>query len=398
MLPFESAEYEQRLERTQDAMAEEGLDVLLVSDPANLHYLTGYEGWSFYVHQIVVVTQERDQPIWIGRDMDAIGAKKTVWMDDENVRPYGDDYVQSTTSHPMEYIGEVLAEEGLDDGTIGAELDAYYFSAAAYEELKLALDDAVFVDTTYLVANVRAVKSDAEIEYMKAAGEIVTNATETAVATAGEGVRESDVAAEVYYELIKGTDEYGGDSPAMNPMLSSGESSNVPHFTWTDREIQSGDGITMEIAGSVRHYNSPLARTIYVDDPPSEALQAAEALTEGLTAVIDTIEPGITAQEAERAWSEAIEGSWLTENPPMSLKGGNARIGYAAGLGYPPDWGEHTTSFREGDDTVLEENMTFHIIPTARYEDFGIEMSETIRVTSSGAETFADVPRELLFA
>ena len=63
--------------------------------------------------------------------------------------------------------------------------------------------------------------------------------------------------------------------------------------------------------------------------------------------------------------------------------------------GYPPDWGEHTASIRSGDETVLEEDMTFHMIPGIWTEDVGMEISETFRVTSSGAETLADFPRRL---
>ena len=65
------------------------------------------------------------------------------------------------------------------------------------------------------------------------------------------------------------------------------------------------------------------------------------------------------------------------------------------GCGYPPDWGEHTASLRPGDETVLEENMTFHMIPGIWSDEFGVEISESFRVTSSGAERFSSFPQQL---
>jgi Xaa-Pro aminopeptidase len=395
MALFDQSEYEKRIDRTKERMADRGLDVLLVSGPANMNYLSGYDGWSFYVHQLLVITRDRDEPIWIGRDMDAIGARKTVWLSEENIRPYGDEYVQSGENHPMSFVAEVLDDEGVANATIGVELDTYYFSALSYVELTNSLPNAKFEDATYLVRRVRAVKSDREIQFMEQAGEVVSAAIDTALDTVGEGIRECDVAAEVYRTLIRGTDEFGGDYPAMNPMLSSGENANVPHFTWSDRDLSEGDCLTMEIAGSVHHYNAPLARTFFVGEAPEKAYRTAETIVDGVNAVIDAIEPGITAEEVETAWQNSLADAPLGDSELVNLKGGKARIGYAAGLGYPPDWGEHTISIREGDKTVLEPNMTFHIFPAIRYEDFGIEISETIRVTEDGAEPLADVPQEL---
>ncbi len=89
-------------------MAAAGLDALIVSDPANMNYLTGYDGWSFYVHQCVIVAQDIEQPIWIGRGQDANGARLTTILPPENIVGYTDDHVQSTAKHPMQVVARVL--------------------------------------------------------------------------------------------------------------------------------------------------------------------------------------------------------------------------------------------------------------------------------------------------
>ena len=111
MSTFSVDEYKTRLEETKTRMADSGIDVLLLADPANMNYLSGYDGWSFYVHQILMVALDDDQPTWIGRMMDANGARLTAWIDSDHIRWYTDEYVQSETRHPMDAMCAILEKE-----------------------------------------------------------------------------------------------------------------------------------------------------------------------------------------------------------------------------------------------------------------------------------------------
>ena len=387
---FDSTEYERRIARTKERIAEEGLDAVFVTDPANMNYLTGYDGWSFYVHQGVVVTPDRDEPVWIGRQMDRNGARATTTLSEESMRAYSDDHVHSPYDlHPMDYVAEVLSELGLDDGRIGLEMDAYYFTAKSYTRLQRNLPEATFEDTTLLVNWVRVKKSEQEIEYMKQAARISENAMQAGLNAIAEGVPEYEAAEAIYSALIAGTGEYGGDYPAIVPLMPSGEHTGTPHLTWTDRPFAEGDPVIIELSGCRHRYHSPLARTTFVGDPPAEVQETADIVVAGMEAALDRVEPGVTCEAVERAWREEIAKHDVEKED---------RIGYSMGLGYPPDWGEHTASLRPGDETVLEENMTFHTIPGLWFDDFGVELSETFRVTSTGAEPLADFPRRLFTA
>jgi Xaa-Pro aminopeptidase len=387
---FESREYERRIERTKERMAEEELDAVFVSDPTNMNYLTGYDGWSFYVHQGVVVVPDRDEPVWVGREMDANGARATTTLAEESIRPYSDDHVQSPHDlHPMDFVADVLADLGVDDGRIGLEMDAYYFTAKSYTRLQENLSEATFEDTTLLVNWIRAKKSERELEYMRQAARISENAMQAGLDAIGEGVPEYEAAAAIYSALIDGADEYGGDYPSIVPLMPSGDHTGTPHLTWTDREFRNGDPVIIELSGCCHRYHSPLARTTFVGDPPEEIRETAEIVVDGMEAALDAVEPGVTCEAVERAWREEIAKHGVEKAD---------RIGYSVGLGYPPDWGEHTASLRPGDESVLEEDMTFHTIPGLWFDDFGVELSETFRVTSSGAEPLADFPRELFTA
>ncbi|TYL39012.1 ectoine hydrolase DoeA [Natronococcus pandeyae] len=387
---FDEREYERRLGRTKERLREEELDAIVVSDPANMNYLAGYDGWSFYVHQAVIVTPERDEPVWVGREMDANGARATTWLSEESIRSYSDDHVHSPYDlHPMDYVAGVLEELEVDGGRIGLEMDASYFTAKSYTRLQENLPEADFEDTTLLVNWVRVKKSEQELEYMRQAARISENAMRAGLDAIEEGVPEYEAAAAIYERLIRGTDEFGGDYPSIVPLMPSGDHTGTPHLTWTDRPFEDGDPVIIELSGCRHRYHSPLARTTFVGDPPTELQETADIVVEGIEAALDTAEPGVTCEAVEKAWRDKIAEYGLEKED---------RIGYSMGLGYPPDWGEHTASIRPGDETVLEEDMTFHMIPGIWTDEIGMEISETFHVTSSGAETLADFPRKLFTA
>ena len=195
---FEKAEYMERLAKVKKSMSERGIDVLFISNPANMCYLTGHNAWSFYVHQAVIVALDDEMPHFLGRYMDAFaGVVKTTYLDENHVHPYPDYYVQNPTCHPMDHMAETLKNLGYGNKTIGVEMDNYWFSAAAYEALKKGLSDAKFVDGDLIVNWVKIIKSDAEIEMIRRAGKIVDAAMQAGIDAFHPGVRQCDVAAAI---------------------------------------------------------------------------------------------------------------------------------------------------------------------------------------------------------
>jgi ectoine utilization protein EutD len=384
--PFSRAEFLERLSRTKARMAAAGLDALVVSDPANMNYLTGYDGWSFYVHQCVVVAQDLDQPIWIGRGQDANGAKLTTILPQENIVGYADDHVQSTTKHPMQVVARVLGTHGFTRKRIGVEADCYYFTAKALDVLRGELPAAQFEDAGVLVNWVRAVKSDAEIALMRQAARIAERVMRTAIDSIDVGVRQCDAAAAIQAAATRGTEEYGGDYPAIVPLMPTGVGTSCPHITWLDEPFAASAGTSVEIAGVRHRYHVPMTRTVYLGKPPERMRHAAQVVVEGIDAALAAARPGALARDVHAAWTKTIERQGLFKD---------SRCGYSVGLNYPPDWGERTISLRSTDETVLEPNMTIHFMPGIWLDDWGIAISETIRITETGVETFCSFPRQL---
>ncbi len=386
MLKYSNEEYQRRLKLVKESMKEKGIEVLLVTNPANMNYLTGYNAWSFYMHQMVAVSLEKEEPIWIGRFMDAIAARKTAWLKHENIVAYPDSYVQSLVVHPMDFVADTLKERNLDKKVIGVEMDTYYFTAKCFEALKKNLPDAKFVDGHRLVNWVKVIKSDEEIEYVKAAGKIMEKGMVDAINYLNVGVRKCDMAAEIYRTFTEGTKEYGGDYSAIVPLMPTGVDAGACHLTWTDEKYKDGDIVIFELAGCYQRYHSPMSRTISLGKPSKKLEETAKITIEGLNMVLDFIKPGVTAEEAEAVWANNLKKYGLFKE---------SRIGYSTGLNYPPDWGEDTLSLRPGDKTILKPNMVIHVIPGMYYEDFGVEISEAIRITENGCEPLANVERKL---
>ena len=385
MPAFEKEEYEIRISKVRKSMDEKNIEVLIVTDPSNMAWLTGYDGWSFYVHQCVVLSLE-DEPFWYGRGMDANGAKLTVFMQHENIIGYPDDYVQNPEKHPMDYLSKILTEKNWAQKTIGVEKDNYYFTASCLESLQRNLVQANFVDSTALVNWQRTVKSPRELEFMRKAARIVEKMHARIFEVMEPGMRKNDLVAEIYHSGITGTEDAGGDYTAIVPMTPTGADASAPHLTWDDKPIPDNSGTFFEIAGCYRRYHCPLSRTIYLGQPPQKYLDVEKAVLEGIEAGLEAAKPGNFAEDIEAAWRKTISKYGYEKE---------SRCGYAIGLSYPPDWGERTVSFRKGDKTVLEPNMTFHFMPALWFDDWGLETTESIVITDSGVETLANVPRKL---
>jgi ectoine hydrolase len=386
ILKFSRAEYAERLRKTRVAMERAGIELLFISDPSNMGWLTGYDAWSFYVHQGVLLLPE-GEPVWFGRAQDANGAKRTTWLTHDNIVGYPDHYVQSAERHPIDVLARVIGERGWSRLSIGLEMDNYWFSAAAFASLQRHLTNTRFRDATALVNWQRAVKSSAELEYMRRAARIVEAMHRTAVEIAEVGVRKCDIAAALLKTGTSGVENFGGDYPAIVPLIASGTDAIAPHLTWDERRLRADEGTFIEIAGCYNRYHCPLSRTIFLGTPPQAFRDAEKAILEGLEAGLAVARPGATCEDIATALFAVLKRHGIEKNN---------RTGYSIGLSYPPDWGERTMSLRLGDRTELQAGMTFHFMPGLWLETFGIEITESIVITETGVECLADVPRALV--
>ncbi len=385
-LNFDLDEYAARLDRTRQSMVDKNLDCLVVVDPSNMAWLTGYDGWSFYVHQCVLVMHDRE-PVWWGRGIDAPGALRTTWLEPDSILHYPDHYVQSTERHPMDQLAEIIADLGHGSAAIGVEMENYYFSAAAFKSLERHLPQARLADATALVNWQRLVKSPREIDYMRAAARIVEAMHAHIYEIIEPGLQKNILAAEIFRTGIAGAGEHWGDYPAIMPLLPTGIDATAAHLTWDDSKLEPGDITFFEIAGCHKRYHCPLSRTISLGPPPQKYLDAEKAVLDAMHAGLDNARPGKTCEDVAIAFFDTLETHGFKKDN---------RTGYSIGLSYPPDWGERTISLRRGDTTELVPNMTLHFMPALWLDDGGLEITEAIVITDDGYERLAEVEQRLL--
>ena len=384
--PFSPSEYARRIALVRAAMERRGIELILATDPSNQAWLTGYDGWSFYVHQGVLLALEGD-PVWWGRRMDAAGARRTCWMEDARVLGYGDDYVQSHERHPMQDLAARIREMGLERACIGVEMENYYYSARADAVLREELPEAAFADATALVNWQRIVKSDEEIAFMRKAARISERMVRTAIDRAEPGVPKNELVADVVHAGIEGVDGAWGDYPAIVPLAPSGADASAAHLTWNGKPMRKGEATFFELSGVYRRYHAPLCRTVFLGTPPQRLRDAEAAQLEGIEAGLEAARAGARAGDVADAFMAVLARRGIERE---------GRMGYPVGLSYPPDWGERTASIRSGDATVLAPGMAFHFMPAIWTEGWGLETTETILIRPDGpAEPLCGVERRL---
>ena len=385
-MSFSKNEYKDRLKKVQSSMQKKGIELLISQDTANINYLTGYDAWSFYYAQCVIVHINSDEPICFIRAQDAGGAFIKTYLKKENIVIYDEKYIHTWPSHPYDALVDLLKKNKWDKLKIGVEMDALFFTAYCYEKLKQGLPNATIKDSERLVNWVRVVKSNAEIDFMKKAAIISENAMKTAMDIINPGVRQCDAVAEIQKTLFKGTNDFGGEYASIATLLPTGKGTSASHLTASDEKFVTGEATVVELSGTYKRYHAPMARTVNLGKPEQKKIDAMNATNEALEAGIKASKPGNTANDvAEKFW-EILDKYKIKKE---------SRTGYSIGIGYPPDWGEHTLNISKGDMTILKPNVCYHMIAVMQFGDWGVEASESIRITEGGNELLCNFSRDL---
>ncbi|WP_162409085.1 M24 family metallopeptidase [Acuticoccus sediminis] len=371
-LPFDEALLCHRIATLQADIAARGLTGLLLFDPENMFWLTGYQTIGYFTFQAMLLPRE-GLPVLVTRvvNRDLALALPTI----------GTAVAIFDTDDPITVLADALPT----GGRIGLETTSRYLSVHDHRQL-VASAAVAFEDCNGLIEMRRRTKGPEAIERMRRAATAVEAGMAAALAAVKPGARDNDVAAALYHGSIAAGSEYIGHPP----MVVSGPRSALCFALWRRRTIARGDVVLIEGAGCVDRYHAMMARTAVVGPPTDEQKASAEALTALLETAVATIRPGETAGEIDRRCREGLEKLGLA-------KYFKSRTAYGIGIGFPPNWAEgHIYAIRPDDETVLEENMTFHVIPTMFREDFGMAISDSVRVSATGCEVLTRYPRDLV--
>ena len=375
-LPFEAAEYERRQAALRACMEERDLDAVLLSGPENQYYLTGYETTGFHSFPQTLIVPRSGPPLLVTRQLEEGNAAAAYALAS---RGYRDD------DNPAEVLGLALYGLGLAERTLGVEKAVPWLTVSLFEGLQRALPSATLVDVSGLVELMRAVKSPAELAYMRQAAVAVAAGMRAGLAAIREGVNEREISAAVFSARILAGSEF-----VRNPTyITAGRRSALAHATWLGKTVLTGDVVYLEIGANVRHYDAALIRTGIVGRPSEAVRRAADASLAGLTAALATVRAGIRACEVYRATREAIAQEGCE---PFFLH----RAGYGIGIEFLTWIERGGVSLDAGSQTILQPNMTLHLVPYLLLPGIGsVGFSETVCVTDTGCEVLTRCPREL---
>ncbi|MGM0575436.1 MAG: ectoine hydrolase [Myxococcota bacterium] len=378
-MTFPAEEHERRLRELRERMAERYLEVVIITDPENLMYLTEYQTTGYSYFQALVVPID-DEPFMITRRMEESNVYARTWV--EHTRPYSD------TGDAIETLWLALNEFGHRHKAIGYERNSYFFPAYLQDRMHASFTEMRLVDCFGIVEEGRIVKSDYELEVMRRAAAAMKAGVNAGIDAAEAGATENDVAAAVHAAMFHA----GGEYPAVAPYITSGPRTMIGHATWEGRTILDDDVVFLEVGGCYRRYHTAMMRTVILGEV-TPGLEEAQAVSiQALEGMLDFIRPGVTVSEVDHVARSIIAESRID----ASLI---TRAGYSIGIAFPPAWDEgYILSLKPGEMSFLREGMTFHLIPWL----WGVEgrvtvgLSETIVVTADGCEPLADVPRRFV--
>jgi Xaa-Pro dipeptidase len=370
-MTFRPEEYARRLHDLRERMERRRLDAVIISDPENLMYLTDYQttGYSFF--QALVVPLD-DDPFMITRKLEESNVTARTWV--ERTRPYPD------TGDAIQMLVESLREFGLDHARVGYERNSHFFPAYQQDRFHTSFTKGSLLDCFGIVEEGRIRKSPAEIDVMRKAAAATEAGMAAGIAACQPGVTENDIAAEIAAAMFRA----GGEFPAVMPYVTSGPRTMIGHATWEGRTVQPGEHVFLEVGGCYRRYHTAMMRTVVLGELSETMHKAQDRMKHALAELKKVMMPGLTVTDADNLVRQI-----LSENEVgASLV---TRSGYSIGIAFPPSWDEgYIVSFKNGDTTVLEEGMTFHVIPWLWGVDGNktVGISDTIRVTEDGCESF----------
>jgi Xaa-Pro dipeptidase len=373
---FPREEYEARQARARRNLVEAGIDALVVTGPENIFYLTGQQTPGYYTFQALVLPADGD-PVFVIRQLEYFNFIANTFISDAEVYQDGDE--------PVGFLVAVIEKRGLASKRVAIDKRGWFLPIAVYEALQARL--GTIHDGAGVIEKLRAVKSPLEVEKLEKAAAYVDAGMKAGLAAVRVSATENDLVAAMMQAAIAAGSEYMG----MEPLVSSGPRTGVPHGTWRRRRIEAGDPAFLEMAACHDRYHAALMRSAWVGKPPREALDMMKTCQEALQVALDAIRPGVACEVPHIACQKVIDAAGYTDNF-------RKRLGYSVGISFAPDWGEGAIlSLNAGVKTELQPGMTFHLPPALRiYGRFTVGVSETIVVTETGYRALGSIGRELL--
>ena len=348
-------------------IAAENLAAIIASSPENVTYVSGFvvpsQSLMRWRHAAVILTAD-GRISMVAIDMEATTVKAHAGIDDLRIyREFSDD--------PMDKLGESLRELKLDRAKIGIEME--FLPARDFAALQKKLPGVEWAGADALFNKARQIKTPAEIALLRSLSKVTDKALGDALRSARVGMSEMELAGTLLTSLFAG----GAESYKLM-IIASGERSQFPNVGPTERKLQSGDIIRMEIFGQKNGYLTGVCRTAVVGDATPEQYRIWSNLIECKYLVMDLIKPGASCPEVYQKFLQKFAALGFE---PISF------VAHGIGLHLH----EEPYMGRYGNETV-EAGMVGAFEPLVYIPGrFGMQNKDMFCVTETGCELLSDV-------
>ncbi len=369
-IAFSVGEYAERIARVRRAMADRGIEVLLIDQTELLAYVTGYS-ISENMYRACLLPLDGN-PVAILRTVDARPFLETSWM--ENFIGFPD------WENPVKVVAATICSHGWDKAAIGIDEHSYCMTLRRFKAYQMLLPLAQFKDFDGALEVLRARKSPQEIAYLRRASQIADLAMREVVQRVGVGTTCRDAADVAHNAFMK----HGADTGRPG-LFTIAEGDAFLHAGMTKRPLSDGDILHMELLPTINGYSARLMRPA-VANPAPRHFEIASQLIEIQDRQFAAMRPGAHAADLDAMVRKPILEAGLREEYVNIT-------GYTLGH-YPistPRSSDFTRVFLPNADWQLEQGMVFHMYVSAA----GIAFSETVLVTDSGIELLTQTPRNL---
>jgi Xaa-Pro dipeptidase len=346
-------------------MKEQNLDALLMFRQESMYWLTGYDTFGYVFFQTLVLDQ-KGNIVLLTRAPDLRQAQNTsniqdirIWVDKDGINPTDD-------------LKIILDELDLKNKKIGIEYEAYGMTGRNALKLNKSLENYCNVeDQSELITKLRVIKSNEELVYVKQAAELADRALDEAWKHTKAGANEAKILAEMQRAVLEG----GGDYPANEYIIGSGDNALLCRYQAEKRNLSNTDQLSLEWAGTYKHYHSAMFRTIPIGKADPKHVKMHEACVEALTNCVKTLVPGKTAGEVFDAHAKIFD----------DLGFNKARMnacGYSLGSTFSPNWMDWPMLYTGNPYKIVPGNVFFmHMILMDSDNNLAMNLGETYLVT-----------------
>ena len=369
-LHFSKEEFLQRKTKVLESMKEQKLDALLMFRQESMYWLTGYDTFGYVFFQTLILNKNGNV-ILLTRAPDLRQAQNTSNI--ENIKIW----VDKDGSNPTDDLKIILDELSLKGKKVGVEYEAYGMTGRNALRLNKSLENYCGVeDQSELITKLRVIKSQEEIFYVKKAAELADRALDEAWKHTKAGASEAKILAKMQGAVLEG----GGDYPANEYIIGSGHNALLCRYQSEKRILSNEDQLSIEWAGTYKHYHSAMFRTIPIGKADPKHIKMHEACVEALKNCEKKLIPGNKVGEVFDIHAKTFD----------NLGYNKARMnacGYSLGSTFSPNWMDWPMLYTKNPYVIQPGNIFFmHMILMDSENQLAMNLGETYLITENGNE------------